>query len=70
MPDEAKLTLEENLLLFYTGVRRSASDEIAAQFDEGAAAVDRREPQGGPRARPRELPGARTRAISTASRRC
>jgi D-glycero-alpha-D-manno-heptose-7-phosphate kinase len=31
MPAEQKLLLEENLLLFYTGVRRSASQEIAAQ---------------------------------------
>ncbi len=29
-------TLEENLLLFFTGVRRSASEEIAAQVDEAA----------------------------------
>lgn len=34
MPDEAKLTLEENLVLFYTGLRRSASDEIASQIDD------------------------------------
>ena len=38
MPAEAKLTLEENLLLFFTGVRRSASEEIAAQVDDGVAA--------------------------------
>ena len=34
-------TLEENLLLFYTGVRRSASDEIAAQVDDGDRAARR-----------------------------
>lgn len=34
MPEEDKLALEENLLLFYTGVRRSASDEISAQIDD------------------------------------
>jgi D-glycero-alpha-D-manno-heptose-7-phosphate kinase len=33
MPLEARLRLEEDLLLFYTGVRRSASDELSAQFD-------------------------------------
>jgi D-glycero-alpha-D-manno-heptose-7-phosphate kinase len=34
MPEEARMRLEENLLLFYTGVRRSASDELTAQFEE------------------------------------
>lgn len=33
MPDEARHRLEEDLLLFYTGMRRSASEEISAQFD-------------------------------------
>ena len=37
MPDEARHRLEEGLLLFYTGVRRSASDEISAQIDTGSA---------------------------------
>ena len=34
MPNEARMRLEENLLLFYTGLRRSASEELVAQFDE------------------------------------
>lgn len=32
-PDGARARLEENLLLFYTGVRRSASDELASLHD-------------------------------------
>jgi D-glycero-alpha-D-manno-heptose-7-phosphate kinase len=31
MPDEARNRFDENLLLFYTGVRRSAADELQAQ---------------------------------------
>jgi D-glycero-alpha-D-manno-heptose-7-phosphate kinase len=38
MPDDAVSTLEENLLLFYTGVRRSASEEITAQVGGGGQA--------------------------------
>lgn len=33
MPEEARHRLEEDLLLFYTGMRRSASEEITAQVD-------------------------------------
>lgn len=39
MPEEARLRLEEHLLLFYTGIRRSAADELAAQ-DGGMKAND------------------------------
>jgi D-glycero-alpha-D-manno-heptose-7-phosphate kinase len=35
MEAEQKSVLEENLLLFYTGMRRSASDEISAQMEPG-----------------------------------
>ena len=35
MDDEHKSVFEENLLLFYTGVRRSASEEISAQVETG-----------------------------------
>jgi D-glycero-alpha-D-manno-heptose-7-phosphate kinase len=35
MDAEHKSVLEENLLLFYTGVRRSAADEINAQMEPG-----------------------------------
>lgn len=34
MPLEARHRFEENLVLFYTGVRRSASDEIRAQVED------------------------------------
>jgi D-glycero-alpha-D-manno-heptose-7-phosphate kinase len=37
MDAEHKSVLEENLLLFYTGMRRSASDEITAQMEPGGA---------------------------------
>ena len=37
--DDARSSLEENLLLFYTGVRRSASDELAA-LDRGTKVGD------------------------------
>jgi D-glycero-alpha-D-manno-heptose-7-phosphate kinase len=37
MDAEQRLVLEENLLLFYTGVRRSASEEIAAQIEPSEA---------------------------------
>ncbi len=37
MPLEARLRLEENLLLFYTGMRRSASEELSVQFEFGKA---------------------------------
>jgi D-glycero-alpha-D-manno-heptose-7-phosphate kinase len=40
MPSDAKLALEEDLLLFYTGVRRSASEEISAQVDGGGGRVE------------------------------
>jgi D-glycero-alpha-D-manno-heptose-7-phosphate kinase len=39
MPHEARLRLEENLLLFYTGLRRSASEELSAQFEESPDAA-------------------------------
>jgi D-glycero-alpha-D-manno-heptose-7-phosphate kinase len=40
MPADIVPTLEENLLLFYTGVRRSASEEIATQVDAADQARD------------------------------
>lgn len=39
MADNARDRLEENLLLFYTGLRRSASDELSA-LDQGASVGD------------------------------
>lgn len=39
LPDEARWQFEENLLLFYTGVRRSASAELSAQTGEAASSV-------------------------------
>lgn len=39
MPEEARHRLEEDLLLFYTGMRRSASEEITAQVDARASSV-------------------------------
>ena len=38
MPDDVRATLEENLLLFYTGVRRSASEELAPQSSDAGSA--------------------------------
>jgi D-glycero-alpha-D-manno-heptose-7-phosphate kinase len=37
MAEEARVRLEENLMLFFTGVRRSASEELAAQIDTRAS---------------------------------
>lgn len=39
LPDEARWQFEENLLLFYTGVRRSASAELSAQTGDGDSPV-------------------------------
>ena len=39
MDAEMKSVFEENLLLFYTGVRRSASEEITAQMEPAAMAT-------------------------------
>jgi D-glycero-alpha-D-manno-heptose-7-phosphate kinase len=40
MSEEARLGFEENLLLFYTGVRRSASEEIKGQMSEATTSPD------------------------------
>lgn len=40
MTEDTRARLEENLLLFYTGVRRSAADELTRQTDEGPNGPD------------------------------
>ena len=47
--------LEDNLVLFYTGIRRSASEVLAVEASAGADAVRRRRP----RCQPRRGEGAR-----------